>query len=124
MWEMSKPVQAIIEKRGAALGVGEVDWVRTNMRLFTKTYQMKGVDWLNMSRGAGIHIFDGFVGGGLPGPERENVVEAWESLLTAFHMCCVITCNVDGAKPTAEMLRRYTHHNAPSLLLFFLVLAV
>ncbi len=108
MWKLSKATQTEVEKRGMALGAGELGWVRANMRLFGKTYQMKAVDWLNLSRGAGLHIFDGYIGRDLPEDEREELVEAWESMLTMFQMCCVTTCNVDGKRPTDEMYERYT----------------
>jgi hypothetical protein len=107
MWKLDNNTQNEVEKRGQALGVGEPGWVRANMRLFTKTYQLKGVDWLNLSRGAGLEIFDGCIGEGLPDDERANLVEAWESLLVLFQMCCITTCNVDGRPATPAMLERY-----------------
>jgi hypothetical protein len=54
--------QKAIDIKGAAMGAGEVKWVRPNMKIFSKTYKMKAVDWLNMSRGAGLALFDGHMG--------------------------------------------------------------
>jgi hypothetical protein len=107
MWKLNKDTLTEVERRGQALGAGEANWVRANMRIFTKTYQMKAVDWLNMSRGAGLHIFDGYIGLGLPPMDKELLIEGWESLLTMFQMCCITTCNVDGVAPTGAMLGRY-----------------
>jgi hypothetical protein len=122
MWTLSKESKAIVESKGAALGKGETGWVKPNMRLFSKTYKLKGVDWLNLSRGAGIHIFDGHIGVGLTPGEQENQIEAWESILTLFHMCCVITCNVDGRPPTPEQTERSTTHNTPQIDAFHNIL--
>ena len=110
MWKFKKTTAAKVEAIGAALGIGEPGWVRPNMRIFTKTYQMKGVDWLNMSRGAGLHIFDSSIGVDLPDDIAENLVEAWEALMVMFQMCCIVTCNVDGEPPTEEMTKRYNSY--------------
>lgn len=96
-----------MERAGAVLGVGETGWIPPHMRLFTKTFRLKAVDWLNLSRGAGIHIFDGHIGEGLEGEEKENQVEAWEAILLAFHMVAAVTCNVDGQKHTPAEAQRY-----------------
>jgi hypothetical protein len=106
-WKMTNATLEEVEQRGAALGSGEENWVRANMRIFTKTYQMKAVDWLNISRGAGLHIFDDYIGLGQPDEDKALVVEGWESMLMMFQMCCVITCNVDGEPQTQAMRARY-----------------
>ena len=106
---MSQEEQDNVEKKGAILGIGETQWVKPNMRLFTKTFRLKAVDWLNLSRGAGLHIFNGHIGGGLSDADKRKQVEGWEAILQIFNMCCNVTCNVDGAKHTpAEALRSDT----------------
>jgi hypothetical protein len=77
------------------------------MRLFSKSYRMKAVDYLNLSRGAGLAIFHKQIGEGLPAKEKELQVEGWESLLTLLHMLCFVTCNADGKPLTAANKRRY-----------------
>jgi hypothetical protein len=106
MWTLSPETRKIVETKGAGLGTGERGWVRPNMRIFTKSFQMKGVDWLNLSRGAALNMFEGHIGEGLESDIREKQVEGWEAILTIFHMCCVITCNVDGKIPTQQESNR------------------
>jgi hypothetical protein len=59
-WTLTPQAQAKIEKIGAVLGAGETAWVKNDMRIFTKTFKMKAVDWLNMSRGAGTTMLPPF----------------------------------------------------------------
>ena len=75
------------------------------MRLFSQSFRMKAVDYLNLSRGAGLAIFHKQIGDGLPAQEKELQVEAWESILTLLHMLCFITCNADG-KPLTDAIKR------------------
>ena len=107
-WQMPAKDQAAVEKKGDVLGVGEPAWVKPHMRLFAKTFRMKAVDWLNLSRGAGRHIFRGHIGTALEQePERKDLVkEAWDSILLIFYMCSTVTCNVDGEAPTPEKEQR------------------
>jgi hypothetical protein len=105
-WKMRKQTMMAVEGKGAALGTGETGWVKPNMRLFTKTYRMKAVDWLNLSRGAGLHIFNDTMGEGLSAEDAELQREAFESILLLFNMCCTVTCNVDGKPPTLEETNR------------------
>ena len=107
-WTMPASEQAAVDRKGDVLGVGEPKWVKPNMRLMAKTFRMKAADWLNISRGAGLHIFHGHIGTSLDRePERKDLaVEAWESILLIFHMLCTVTCNVDGEKPTAAKTQR------------------
>jgi hypothetical protein len=104
---MSNDARKVVEDKGSALGHGEKNWVKPNMRLFTKTYKLKAVDCLNLSRGAGLHIFSDTMGDGLDEQDKELQTEAFEAILTLFHLCCTITCNVDGQPPTPEITRRY-----------------
>jgi hypothetical protein len=64
------------------------------------------VDWLNLSRGAGVSIFDGHIGERVEGEDKANQIEAWEAILLIFHMCSQITCNVDGEPHTPEETTR------------------
>jgi hypothetical protein len=88
------------------LGVGEQSWVKPHMRLFTKTYKLKAVDFLNLSRGAGLHMFRGEMGEDLPPADAAAQKQGFEAILTLFHLCCNITCNVDGETPTEAMTQR------------------
>ena len=99
-----------VKKKGFTLGVGETAWIKPYMRIFTQTFRMKAVDWLNVSRGAGLHIFDGHIGVGLDQQQSTDHQEAFEEILTLFHMCCNTTCNVDGAAPKpaeADRMREF-----------------
>ena len=60
-----------MEDKGSALGHGEKNWVKPNMRLFTKTYKLKAVDCLNLPRGAGLHSFSDTMGDGLDEQDKE-----------------------------------------------------
>ena len=56
--ELTKTELSTLDKRGQLLG-GEQCWLPNGMCLASKTFKLKGVDFLNLSRGPAFFLFHG-----------------------------------------------------------------
>ena len=73
-WELSRAQQATVNQRSNDLG-GEKNWLPSNMNLLTKTFKLKAVDFVRISRGAMSYVFQGV----FDDPSTEAQKQAFES---------------------------------------------
>jgi hypothetical protein len=86
-----------VNKRSNDLG-GEQNWLPPKVDLITKTFKLKAVDFLRMSRGAMTYVFDGVY--------EEQEKTAQKQTLASFNetlrLCLSTHFNADGAHITAR----------------------
>jgi hypothetical protein len=68
------------------------------MNLFTKTFKLKAVDFVRISRGAMSYIFEGI----FDSLENANQKQAFESFNETLRLCLTTHFNADGAPHTTR----------------------
>jgi hypothetical protein len=103
-WKLT-PAQIIAaNKRSNDLG-GEPNWIPLGLNLLTKTFKLKAVDFVRLSKGAMSYIFkDAF-----DGPTKEKQKQAFASLNESFRLCLTTHFNVDGSPITHRLKMRAAH---------------
>jgi hypothetical protein len=94
-WRLSPSQIATVNRRSNDLG-GEEKWVPPRMNLLTKTFKLKAVDFVRISRGAMSYLFAGV----FDDLETENQKQAFESFNETLRLCLTSHFNADGAPHT------------------------
>jgi hypothetical protein len=81
-WRLSPSQIATVNRRSNDLG-GEEKWVPPRMNLLTKTFKLKAVDFVRISRGAMSYLFAGV----FDDLETENQKQAFESFNETLRLC-------------------------------------
>jgi hypothetical protein len=90
-WTLSKKQQQIANKRSNDLG-GESNWIPRDMNLLTKTYKLKAVDFVRISKGAMSYVF----AGAFDKPEEADQKRAFDSFNETLRLCLTTHYNADG----------------------------
>jgi hypothetical protein len=90
-WKLTKPQLKAVNKRSNHLG-GEPNWIPPQMNLIEKTYKLKAVDFVRMSRGAAAYLFEGV----FDGKGQENQKQAFEAFTECLRLCLTMHVNADG----------------------------
>jgi len=69
------------------------------MNFITKTYKLKAVDFVRISRGAMSYVFDGI----FDGPTYERQKQSFESFNETLRLCLTTHYNADGRPLTTQM---------------------
>jgi hypothetical protein len=97
-WALSGAKLRSANKRSNDLG-GEQNWIPRDMNFITKTFKLKAVDFVRVSKGAMSYIFDG----AFDGPETEDQKQAFESFNESLRLCLTTHCDADGRPLTRQM---------------------
>ena len=97
-WELSPAKQRTANKRSNDLG-GELNWIPRDMNLLTKTFKLKAVDFVRVSKGAMSYVF----GGAFDGPETEDQKQAFNAFNDTLRLCLTTHCNADGRPLSARL---------------------
>jgi hypothetical protein len=89
-----------VNKRSNDLG-GEDNWIAPEMNLMTKTFKLKAVDFVRVSRGAMTYLFEGI----FDGKENEEQKQAFEAFNEALRLCLTTHFNADGRPHTSQTKR-------------------
>ena len=96
-WKLSPAQLASVNKRSNDLG-GEQDWLPSNLHLINKTFKLKAVDFVRLSRGAMSYVFAGVFD--RPSTEAQN--QAFTSFNESLRLCLTTHFNADGAPLTTR----------------------
>jgi hypothetical protein len=97
-WKLTPAELQAANARSNHLG-GEHDWLPTQVNLITKTFRLKGVDFVRMSRGAMSYVFAGLY----QKPGQENIKQAFDSFNETLRLNLTTHYNADGAPVTDEL---------------------
>jgi hypothetical protein len=100
-WALSPTQQALVNKRTNDLG-GEQNWLPPKMNFLTKTYKLKAVDFVRISKGAMSYVFEGI----FDGPRTEKHKQAFESLNETLRLCLTTHYNANGRPLTNNTKQR------------------
>jgi hypothetical protein len=87
-----------VNKRSNDLG-GEPDWIPPDMNFITKTFKLKAVDFIRISRGAISYVFEGV----FDAPDKEAQKQAFTSFEESLRLCLTTHYNADGRPLTNRM---------------------
>jgi hypothetical protein len=99
-WTLSADQIETVNKRSNDLG-GEQNWIPNNMNFLTKTFKLKAVDFVRISKGAMSYVFQGI----FDGFETEKQKQAFESFNETLRLCLTTHFNADG-KPLTNRLKQ------------------
>ena len=99
-WTLSPAQQATVNKRSNNLG-GEQNWIQREMNLMTKTFKLKAVDFVRISKGAMSYLF----GGVFDGPSTEAHKQAFNSFNESLRLLLTTHFNADG-KPLTTRIKQ------------------
>jgi hypothetical protein len=99
-WKLTTAQLATVNKRSNDLG-GEQSWIPQSMNLITKTFKLKAVDFMRISKGAMTYVFENV----FSGRTKENIKQAFESFNETLRLVLTTHYNADG-KPLTHMLKR------------------
>ena len=97
-WTLSPAQLKTVNKRSNDLG-GEQNWIPKYMNFVTKTYKLKAVDFVRISKGAMSYVFEGM----FEGPEKADQKQAFESFNESLRLCLTTHFNADGRPLTARL---------------------
>ena len=100
-WQLTRAQLATINRRSNALG-GEQNWMPGDMNFITKSFRLKAVDFVRLSKGAMSYLFDGI----FDGPETERQKQAFESFNDSLRLCLTTHFNADGLPLTFTTKQR------------------
>jgi hypothetical protein len=89
-----------VNKRSNDLG-GEQNWIPPEMNFLTKTFKLKAVDFVRISKGAMSYVFAGI----FDGIENENRKQAFEAFNEVLRLCLTTHFNANG-KPLTDRLKQ------------------
>ena len=90
-WTLTSRQRQVANKRTNDLG-GESNWLPRDMNLLTKTYKLKAVDFVRISKGAMSYVFDGV----FSKPEEADQKRAFDSFNETLRLCLTTHYNADG----------------------------
>jgi hypothetical protein len=100
-WVLTKAQLSTVNKRSNALG-GEQNWMPLDMNFVTRSFKLKAVDFVRLSKGAMSYLFDGI----FDGPKTERQKQAFESLNESLRLCLTVHFNADGMPLTYATKQR------------------
>jgi hypothetical protein len=100
-WSLTSAQQNQVNKRSNDLG-GEQNWIPPNMNFLTKTFKLKAVDFVRISKGAMSYVFEGI----FDGPGTENQKQAFDSFNETLRLCLTTHFNADGRPLTNSTKQR------------------
>ena len=99
-WKLSPAQQSTVNRRTNDLG-GEQHWIPKDMNFLTKTFKLKAVDFVRISRGAMSYVFkDIFTG---------SQKQAFDSFNETLRLCLTTHFNADGRPLTSALKQRVAH---------------
>ena len=72
------------------------------MNFINKTFKLKAVDFVRISKGAVSYVFEG----AFDGPDTQNQKKAFESFAETLRLCLTTHCNTDGQLHTERMKQK------------------
>ena len=103
-WTLSPAQIATINKRSNDLG-GAQNWLPPDMNFLTKTFKLKAVDFIRISKGAMSYVFQGV----FDGPTKERQKQAFTSFNETLRLCLTTHYNADG-KPITHRMKLLAAH--------------
>jgi hypothetical protein len=100
-WTLTPDELSTINLRSNDLS-GEQDWLPPVVDLMNKTFRLKAVDFVRMSRGAMTYVFEGV----FAGEKNENKKQAFDSFNETLRRCLTTHFNADGLPHTTHTLDR------------------
>jgi hypothetical protein len=100
-WTLTPAQIKTANKRSNDLG-GEPNWLPLNLNLMTKTFKLKAVDFVRLSKGAMSYVFKDV----FDGPTKEKQKQAFDSFNESLRLCLTTHFNVDGKPITHRMKMR------------------
>jgi hypothetical protein len=100
-WKLSPAQITKVNKRSNDLG-GEQNWIPPEMNFLTKTFKLKAVDFVRISKGAISYVFEGI----FDGPGAEHQKQAFESFNETLRLCLTTHFNADGRPLTTSLKQR------------------
>ena len=100
-WTLTPAQQNQVNKRSNDLG-GQQNWIPPSMNLITKTFKLKAVDFVRISKGAMSYVFEDI----FDAPGAENQKQAFESFNETLRLCLTTHFNADGRPLTTGMKQR------------------
>ena len=97
-WTLSPDQIAKVNKRSNDLG-GVQNWIPQDMNFLTKTFKLKAVDFVRISKGAMSYVFEGI----FDALENENQKQAFEAFNEVLRLCLTTHFNADGRPLTARL---------------------
>jgi hypothetical protein len=97
-WELSPDQLMTANKRSNDLG-GEEHWLPRQLNFITKTFRLKAVDFVRMSKGAMSWVFEGV----FDKPESTNQKKAFESFNETLRLLLTTHFNADGNPLSVHM---------------------
>jgi hypothetical protein len=100
-WELTRAQLKTINKRSNALG-GEQNWMPVDMNFITKSFKLKAVDFVRLSKGAMSYLFDGI----FDDPQTQRHKQAFDSFNESLRLCLTTHFNADGRPLTSDTKQR------------------
>jgi hypothetical protein len=97
-WKLSPEQINTVNKRSNDLG-GEQNWIPRDMNFLTKTFKLKAVDFVRISKGAMSYVFAGV----FDGPSTEGIKQAFDSFNESLRLCLTTHFNADGRPLTTRI---------------------
>ena len=97
-WELSPAQLRSANKKSNDLG-GEQNWIPNDMNFISKTFKLKAVDFVRISKGATSYVF----GGAFDGPDKANQKQAFASFNETLRLCLTTHFNADGRPLSARL---------------------
>ena len=100
-WKLSPAQLSTVNTRSNNLG-GEQNWIPQDVNFILKTFKLKAVDFVRMSKGAMSYVFAGI----FDGIRTERHKQAFESFTETLRLCLTTHFNADGLPLTTRSKRR------------------
>ena len=100
-WTLTARQLQVANKRSNDLG-GESNWIPRDMNFLTKTYKLKAVDFVRISKGALSYVFEGLFNK----PSEANQKRAFDSFAETLRLCLTTHFNADGRPLRANVKQR------------------
>jgi hypothetical protein len=97
-WKLSPAQQATVNNRTNDLG-GEQNWIPKDLNFITKTFKLKAVDFVRISKGAMSYVFSGV----FDGLTTEKQKQAFTSFNETLRLCLTTHFNADGRPLTTRL---------------------
>jgi hypothetical protein len=96
-WKLSPAQQCTVNRRTNDLG-GEQNWIPKDMNFLTKTFKLKAVDFVRISKGAMSYVFKDIFAG--------SQKQALDAFIETLRLCLTTHFNADGRPLTSELKHR------------------